>query len=883
MSRLRLNEGWPITFLLLAGMMLSVGWSIQRAEWSDHLTLLTPVTLAGVALGLVLARWRRVPSFVAHPLALVAGALLILDRLDPVLPLPANGHGLAPAARFLLERGRVWFSSTGTSRYQDDFYLFLLGLAAIMWVVSYGGAWLVFRTRWLWPALLLPAVVLLFNLGYAPSAVSSSLVLFLILALLLIAHCHFTEREAAWRGANINYPDSLGLRALWIGLVVAVLTIGFAWVAPFSARGGVLATAWERVNGPWQRLEGRFNEMFGSLNGSGARRVGNYASFGEQFQLGGPLKLSQTPILVLQGDQPYYLKARTYDTFDGQRWTLQPGGGTFNNTNNGQYYVPQIQLAAGQELAVPPPQASQRREMSVRMLAPRGNALFTANQFVGSSRDSYVQLSWTPRRFETDLATARAEDLPAELRRLYGLVREGWQSGQLRLTDDRGNPLAVAPRPTPTPLRPGAAGAGESTPTAGPTPTPFIPPPSAAERQVLDEVNALRDRLIQVRVVVKEGAAPRLLVNGQFPNYDDVEVVLPREGLQAGAQYQATTLVSTAVAPQLREAGAAYPEWIGRYLQTPPSLTARTEAEARRLATGKNPYDAALAIQNYLRETIAYKEDIKFPPANRDLVDYLLFESKEGYCEYYSTAMVMMLRSQGIPAREVVGFYSGEYDNQQLGFLYRESNAHAWVEVYFPGYGWIAFEPTSPRPPFDREPAPDPGGDPGGITAPNPDDPTAIGAGGEFPEDPAFGAGAGGGATPARPLHPALRALQVVVPLGALLAGLLALAWLISLRGLSPTSQFYARMTRSSALAGVRPPPGATPYEFARVVGARVPEAQRSLDRIADSYVRERYGGQRPTTQELRLVQRAWLTLRGALLKSLVNPRRRRDDGQEWG
>ncbi|MEB4953275.1 transglutaminase-like domain-containing protein, partial [Pseudomonas aeruginosa] len=68
-----------------------------------------------------------------------------------------------------------------------------------------------------------------------------------------------------------------------------------------------------------------------------------------------------------------------------------------------------------------------------------------------------------------------------------------------------------------------------------------------------------------------------------------------------------------------------------------------------------------------------------------------------GYCEHYSAAMTVMLRSLGIPARVVVGYSPGQLDPQTGSWLYLQSNAHAWVEAYFPGYGWIPFEPTANR------------------------------------------------------------------------------------------------------------------------------------------------------------------------------------------
>lgn len=870
LGKLKLQEGW-MTFLLLAGTILTVSGAIQRADWADDLTVLTPIALAGLIIGLALAKWRRLPWFLAHPLAAIAGGWLIVNRLEPSLPLPRDGHTWLNAFNFLAERARAWYGATGTNQYADDYYLFLFGIAALVFLVAYASTWMVFRSRWLWPALLLPTIVLLVNLGYAPANVSSALVFFVIGAVLLIARFHIAEREEAWRRGGVAYPDSLGWRALWIGIVVVMLTVGFGWGVPVAVSGKALDVVWSRVNTPWLRMESFVNARFGSLRGPGARGIGTFAAFGDRFRLGGPLKLTQNPVLILQADRPSYLKVRSYDSFDGQGWSSNVDT-TFVANNDGSTFVPQVQLPANQDLSGPDLTQVERRELTIRMLQTRGNALFITDQFVNTNQQSNVALSWTQYRNQSiDLNTTQIESLPPDLRQIAVLLRSA--PGPLRNTDDQGNVLLIRTTPTPGPTPTRRAGGPTVTPL--PTATPFLPTPAPWERPIEDERAALKTRLLNVRPVVKNGVAVRMIVDGQVPNYGDVEAVLGTIPLTPGATYKTTALSSTALAPELRDAGGDYPDWVKRrYLQLPASTSDRTRQLAKQLENGLVPYDAAVTIQNWLRENVKYNESIPYPPTDRDLVDYLLYDLKQGYCVYYSTAMVVMLRSLGIPAREVVGFFSGEYNNDQAGYVYRESNAHAWVEVYFPKYGWIAFEPTASRPVFEREPAPPPIDDPnGGATITG----GAAGTGsGDLPEDDLLFPGIGPtGTLPQRPSR-VVEIARIAVPVLALLIAILAFLWLSGFRGLSPSGQFYARMTRSGRLAGVRPPPGTTPYEWARAVGDRVPDARRSLDQITDLYVRERYAGAEPTIQDLRLVRRAWLSFRGALLRSAVSFRRRR-------
>lgn len=168
--------------------------------------------------------------------------------------------------------------------------------------------------------------------------------------------------------------------------------------------------------------------------------------------------------------------------------------------------------------------------------------------------------------------------------------------------------------------------------------------------------------------------------------------------LQAN-HYRAESWVATASAEQLRTSGLNYPAWVReRYLGLPESVPARVRALARDLtATEATPYDRAKAIETYLR-AFPYALDIPLPPINRDVVDYFLFDLKKGYCDYYASAMVVLARAAGIPARLVMGYASGTYDALNARYVVTEAEAHSWPEVYFIGYGWIEFEPTGSRP-----------------------------------------------------------------------------------------------------------------------------------------------------------------------------------------
>jgi hypothetical protein len=169
--------------------------------------------------------------------------------------------------------------------------------------------------------------------------------------------------------------------------------------------------------------------------------------------------------------------------------------------------------------------------------------------------------------------------------------------------------------------------------------------------------------------------------------------------------YQVESVLPHVSQAELRAAGTEYPDWVKEtYLALPEDVPARVLSLGRDLtATSATPYDRAMAIESYLR-AIPYTLDVPRPPLDRDIVDHFLFDLKEGYCDYYASSMVVLARAAGLPARLVVGFFTGTAQPTEgtVRYVVSEAEAHSWVEVYFPDIGWVEFDPTGGRPAIER-------------------------------------------------------------------------------------------------------------------------------------------------------------------------------------
>jgi hypothetical protein len=354
---------------------------------------------------------------------------------------------------------------------------------------------------------------------------------------------------------------------------------------------------------------------------------------------------------------------------------------------------------------------------------------------------------------------------------------------------------------------------------------------------------------------------------------DTISFARSRVPLEAGDAYWVTSLLTQASERQLRGAGLNYPTWITeRFLQLPGTTPDRVIELAQEIAAPyDNVYDKASAIESFLRSEIAYNEKIEAPPINRDPVDYILFDLKEAYCDYYATSMAVMLRSLGIPSRVVSGYAQGHLDSDLQAYVVLLQDAHTWVEVFFPNYGWVEFEPTAAQPvivrptdPVESDLGQGSAQDPNTGPGPDPLDRQDELVDDELPRNE--GSGLDFPLSLSKPSSWIFGSLMLVV-----LAGITV--WIMQnrrLARLSSVGAIYHNMLRLARWAGVHTRSSQTPYEHASALGRQVPEGDRPARYIAGLYARERYGHKSATEQEQVSAGEAWQGLRPKLVRQSI-------------
>jgi hypothetical protein len=235
-----------------------------------------------------------------------------------------------------------------------------------------------------------------------------------------------------------------------------------------------------------------------------------------------------------------------------------------------------------------------------------------------------------------------------------------------------------------------------------------------------------------------------------------------------------------------------------------------------------------------------------------------------GYCEFYATTMAVLLREMGVPTRYASGYLPGEFDRESGLWTVRNDDRHAWVQVYFPGYGWIDFDPTGavselatlPPGKLDASPTPRASSSPRASRPAESANPR-----GELDSLGGLGSTAAGSAGPL---------IAVSILLALVVAAIAAVAWQRGPRGPVSADGTYGAVTRLAARLGFAPRPNQTVYEYAGALADVLPRVRPELETVAQAKVEVVYGGRVLGDDRMRALREAHRRLRVGLLRLLV-------------
>lgn len=387
------------------------------------------------------------------------------------------------------------------------------------------------------------------------------------------------------------------------------------------------------------------------------------------------------------------------------------------------------------------------------------------------------------------------------------------------------------------------------------------------------------------------GLVTRVNVSFEQDMVTPASALYSQRTLRAGNVYQVVSSVSRADPDSLRGASTDYPDWLAqRYLQLPDTVTDRTRTLAQGITVvHETAFDKAQAIEQYLRDNLNYGLNVEAPPEDQDFVDFVLFDQRAGYCDYYASSFVVLARSVGIPARLAVGYAQDEYNTEAQAYRISSRNGHSWPEVFFPEYGWVQFEPTVIIDPISW-PSPPP--------EPNASDAANSGSSNPYerpqdgnylvPDDPVDISGAGLDQSDDSPLGVSMAVLVLVGLLVIASLGTALAYWVTEVRGMSQLSlveQAYARMWRFAARLGVPTRANQTPYERAAVLTTLVPEGDSPIMGITSMYVVERFSRGSGNGDDSN-AESQWSLLRPILWKTWLQNKfsrfQRQDQRRRW-
>ncbi len=792
--------------------------------WTAFALLILALLVVGESVDA--AGWVKSPGLIAILVwAAIAGLVLAKLRAPWFLLMPAGlilgaaavlwqtsarsveGDSVIERFRETFHRLDVWWEAANSGGISTDLLPFALMLLAIGWMVGFFGSWFIFRRSNVWIAVILLGTAMLTNLSFLPEQYAARFFLFLFIAMLLIVRVSTVNSEAYWQRLNIRFTEHTGWLALHATAWFSALVIIVAVVMPLNVYTNTTAAqVWNIGRAPVATAEDFFARLFAALP---TKKDTPGRFFGKWLPFIGKISFGGEPVGWATTRYPSYWLSQTYNYYTPQGWIATESE----------------PIEVGPEILPPARRDSLKRETQTQMM----QLDFASEKFLSGGDFNWVSEpavieALAPRKFYIDMDDPSIDQsFPQDVRELA----EGFRFDLRGLSEESARGMI-----------------GQRLP----------------DDLLILEIQTDSSDSVESVVLQRKAPITPELVSWKF---DD--------SLEKNEPYSMISYVSVATDDDLREASTEYSSFVtDHYLQLPAAFPQDVRTLAERVTEGRdNPLDKALAIESYLRgPDFTYSQDIDAPPAETDGVEWFLLETRTGYSDYYASSMAVMLRAVGVPARMAAGYAPGEL-NEYGQRVIRDSDSHGWVQVYFPDYGWIDFEPTPNWPQHERSsqpvlPVSGFGDDP---IEEDPDellDPFDVEGESGFLPLPASGSSVSFIAIE--------DILRYLVPAG-IAAGVIGGIWIIwsviwnfGLGSLSPESRLYAKLTRLGWLAGIGRRHDQTPIEFGARIGRLIPEANEGAVTIATSYATHRYGGRQADEDEQGALLDAWKEIRFKLV-----------------
>jgi len=811
-----------ITYALLGLMALVVAWSVQLAGWGDSPVLIWTV-LAGTALGVAFARPIG-PWPLRHLVGILAGVPFSIWQVS------SSADGANVIARFgdTWTRLDIWFDIAQADGISTDPLPFSVFLSVIAWVIAYAAGWSLFKWRTPWAPSFIFGIAILTNLSYRFGDFEYTFYFFAAIAIAMFAHLTLVNTRRRWDAAGIQYSHGISLDSIVVSIVIGAIVITIAGFMPmYKIRPETLDRAWGAMKDPFRdRLEDQALRLFPNVGGNSS---GDLRAFDQVLAFKGQIKFKQEPLFFVETRYETLNPARTYAVYTSQGWLAGP----VTQFNRQPADTLPLEGTLLERIAVEQRLVSDDKKLGFAI--PGDYAL--------NIERPYISEELPPLRVRLNMVEGELDpNLPDDVITYADALRDIYLE-----------PDVFGTLPVESVVR-------------------NLLPPDLEIIEFQEKSDALKSITVQ---------------RTTEPIFDQVAARFI-DRAEPGESVVVKRLISQATEKQLDEAGTEYPLWVtDRYLQLPETLPDQVAILASQIvseATAVTPYEMSVALTDHLR-AFSYSQDIEGPGPKQDGVSYFLFETAlepcqgasigsrcdddrpKGYSQYFGSALAIMLRTQGVPARMVSGFKSGVFDPVRGGFMIRDVDSHGWAQAYFPEYGWIDLESTPGAPQLVRGVLPELE-----VTFSGGTDSFAAGADLfiETGQDP-IGTGDGPDLDEllsiARSENP-VPIWPFIVGVGLVLTfigGVIAWRW--QFWAMSPTGRAYAGMSRLGWLSGTGRRRYETPVEYALRLGETAADADDGGQVIARAFESEVYGARVVPDRTHEMVRAEWPAVRWALIR----------------